>query len=42
MVALRHISAVLCEVFSVTLAMPNGYVEEDRLHGLHVYRTSIL
>jgi hypothetical protein len=39
---LRHILAVLCEMFSVTRIMTDGYVEEDPLHGLHARRTSIL
>jgi hypothetical protein len=35
MVALRYISAVLLEMFSITTIMADGYVEEDPLHGLH-------
>jgi hypothetical protein len=32
---LRYILAVLREMFSVTPVMPDGWVEEDPLHGLH-------
>jgi hypothetical protein len=32
---LRHISAVLCEMFSITPIMIYGWLEEDPLHGLH-------
>jgi hypothetical protein len=39
---LRHILAVLCEVFSVIAIMTDGQVEEDPLHGLHAHLTSVL
>jgi hypothetical protein len=32
---LRHILAVLGEMFSITPIMTEGYVEEEPLHGLH-------
>jgi hypothetical protein len=35
---LRHILAVLCEMFSVTPIMADGEVQEDPLHGLHAPR----
>jgi hypothetical protein len=38
----RHILAVLCEMFSITRIMTDGYVEEDPLHGLHARLTWIL
>jgi hypothetical protein len=38
MVVLRHILAVLCEMFAITLNMNNGYIEEDLLHGLHAHQ----
>jgi hypothetical protein len=34
MMVLRHIFAVLCEMFSVTSIMTDGYVGEDTLRGL--------
>jgi hypothetical protein len=34
--------AVLCEMFSVTPIMPDGYVEEDPLHGLHPPRQILI
>jgi hypothetical protein len=39
---LRHISAVLCEMFPVTPIMTHGEVEEDPLHDLHAHLTWIL
>jgi hypothetical protein len=41
-VVLRHISALLCEMFSVAPIMTDGQIEEDPLHGLHARRTWIL
>jgi hypothetical protein len=38
MMVIRHILAVLCEMFSVTPIMTEGWVEEDPLHGLHAPR----
>jgi hypothetical protein len=38
MMVLRHILAVLCEMFSVTPVMTNGYVEEDPLYRLNARR----
>jgi hypothetical protein len=38
----RHILAMLCEMFSITPIMNNGYVEEDPLHGLHARQILIL
>jgi hypothetical protein len=32
---LQHILAALCEMFSTTSTMTDGYVEEDPLHGVH-------
>jgi hypothetical protein len=39
---LRHILAVLCEMFSITPIMTDGQVEEDPLHGLHARQIQIL
>jgi hypothetical protein len=38
---LLHILAELCDMFSVTPIVTDGYVE-DTLHGLHAHQTSIL
>jgi hypothetical protein len=42
MMVLRHILAVLCEMFSVTCIMSEGQVEEDPLRGLQDHPTWIL
>jgi hypothetical protein len=42
MMVLRHILAVLCEMFSITLIMTGGYLEEVSLHGLHARQISVL
>jgi hypothetical protein len=42
MMALWHILAVLCEMFSVTAIMTGGWEEEDPLHGLHARQISVL
>jgi hypothetical protein len=42
MMVLWHISAVLCERFTVTPVVTDGYVEEEPLHGLHAHRIWIL
>jgi hypothetical protein len=34
-VVLGHILAVLCEMFSITPIVTDGWVEEEPLHGLH-------
>jgi hypothetical protein len=38
MMVLRHIVAVLSEIFSVTPIMTNGQEEEGLLHGLHAHK----
>jgi hypothetical protein len=35
MMVLRHISAVLCEMFSITSIMADEYVEDEPLHRVH-------
>jgi hypothetical protein len=35
MMVLRHILAVMCEMFSITPIMTDGWVKEDPLHSLH-------
>jgi hypothetical protein len=35
MMVLQHILAVLCKMFSITLAMGDGQVEQETMHGLH-------
>jgi hypothetical protein len=40
--ALRPILAVLCEMFSITLIITGGFIEEVPLHGLHARQTSVL
>jgi hypothetical protein len=39
MMVLRHILALLCEMFSLTNIMADGQVEEAPLHGLHAHLT---
>jgi hypothetical protein len=39
---LRHVLAVLCEIFLVTPIMTDGWVDEDPLHGFHARQTPIL
>jgi hypothetical protein len=36
---LRHILAVLCEVFSITCIMTEGWIEQDPLHGRGYLKT---
>jgi hypothetical protein len=38
MMVLRHILTVLCEMFTITRIMTDGYVEENPLHSLHAPR----
>jgi hypothetical protein len=42
MMVLRHILAVLCEMFSVTPNNTDGWVREDPLRGLHARQILIL
>jgi hypothetical protein len=42
MMVLRHIVAVLCEMFSVTTVLTDRSVEEDPLHGFHARQIWII
>jgi hypothetical protein len=39
---LRHISDVLCEVFSITPVMTDGQVDDDPLYSLYARKVSII